>query len=152
MERPPVVCVMGQADHGITSILDFEDQRYRSSAGRSVQFHAKVEHEVTLPSTERLFTRKRMHRNQAMCHGSRHRGKTNSVDKTNVTAGEAGGIIAGHGAYQVKVNDSLITFLDTPGHEAFIMRARGANMTDIAVLVVAADDGIMPQTIESINH
>ena len=57
------------------------------------------------------------------------------------------------GAYQVKVNDSLITFLDTPGHEAFTsMRARGANMTDIAVLVVAADDGIMPQTIESINH
>ena len=57
------------------------------------------------------------------------------------------------GAYQVKINDSLITFLDTPGHEAFTsMRARGANMTDIAVLVVAADDGIMPQTVESINH
>ena len=83
-------------------------------------------------------------------------GKTSLLDrlrKTNVVEGEAGGITQHIGAYKVKVKDREVCFLDTPGHEAFTaMRARGAQITDIAIIIVAADDGIKPQTIEAIDH
>src|SRR4029453_7437166 len=136
--RPPVVTIMGHVDHGKTTLLD------------AIRESAVVETEAG-GITQHIGAYQGDHDGRRVATGKRTR--PDATRESAVVETEAGGITQHIGAYQVDHDGRRVTFLDTPGHEAFTaLRARGAKVTDIAGLVGAADDGVMPQTIESINH